>query len=266
MKCIRTQLMVAAGALALAAQGALADETQAPKGGESRPSAASPRRTRPIGIEQLTVTARKREERLQDTPLSVSAFAGPDLADLDVRRIDEIADQVPNLAFDASSENSQAARVYMRGVGNGDSIASDDPGVGIYLDGVYLARAQSSLLTISDVDRVEVLRGPQGTLFGKNTIGGTVNVITKKPTLDDFGGSAEVRYGNYNRFDSRVALNVPLAAETAAMRFSMATASRDGFQKNKGVGPDLDDDKLLAFRSQLLALPSDNLELILSAD
>ncbi len=266
MKLIRTQLMVmAAGALALAAQTALADETQTTKPSERR-EAASARRARPIGIEQLTVTARKREERMQDTPLAVSAFAGPDLQDLDVRRLDELADQVPNLAFDVSSESSQAARVYMRGVGNGDVIASDDPGVGIYLDGVYLARAQSSLLTTTDVERVEVLRGPQGTLFGKNTIGGTVNVITRKPTLDDFGGNAEVRVGNYDRVDSRLSVNVPLAAETAAARFSFASATRDGFQKNKGIGPDLDDDKLLAFRSQLLALPSDDIELMLSAD
>jgi iron complex outermembrane receptor protein len=156
--------------------------------------------------------------------------------------------------------------VYMRGVGNGDSIASDDPGVGVYLDGIYLARAQSNLLTISDIERVEVLRGPQGTLFGKNTIGGAVNVITRKPTLDDFSGNAELRYGNYNRFDSRVSVNVPLADETAAARLSFATATRDGFQKNRGTGPDLDDDKLLAVRAQLLALPTDDLELMLGAD
>ena len=265
MKLIRTQLMVvAAGALALAAS-AVADEAQTPRRTPS-PEATSPRRARPIGIEQLTVTARKREERMQDTPLAVSAFAGPDLQDLDVRRLDEIADQVPNLAFDATSESGQSARVYMRGVGNGDSFASDDPGVGIYLDGVYLARAQASLLAISDVERVEVLRGPQGTLFGKNTIGGTVNVITRKPILDDFGGNAEVRIGNYDRVDSRISLNVPIAAETAAARFSFASATRDGFQKNKGIGPDLDDDKLLAFRAQLLTLPSDNVELMLAAD
>jgi iron complex outermembrane recepter protein len=262
MMRIRKQFTLAASALILiSSQGAIAETTPAKQARDT-----SARRARPVGIEQLTVTARKREERMQDTPLAVTAISGPELQDLDVRRLHEITSQVPNLAFDQTSENSQAARLYLRGVGNGDGILSDDPGVGIYLDGVYLARAQSGLLTVSDIQRVEVLRGPQGTLFGKNTIGGTVNVITRKPTLDEFGGSAEVRLGNYDRFDSRLSLNIPLVAESTAARFSIATATRDGFQKNKGVGPDLDDDKVLALRTQLLTLPSDDFELMLSLD
>src|SRR5262245_10251055 len=191
MTHMRMQLIAVASTLALVAiHDVAADEANAPASNPA-PAAASARRARPIGIEQLTVTARKREERLQDAPLAVSAFAAPDLQDLDVRRLNDVSNHVPNLNFDATSENAQAARVYLRGVGNGDAIASDDPGVGIYLDGVYMARAQSGLLTLSDIERVEVLRGPQGTLFGKNTIGGAVSVITRKPSLDEFGGHAE---------------------------------------------------------------------------
>jgi iron complex outermembrane recepter protein len=261
---IRSIGLSAASAFALiagAAPTAVADEPRPPQSGETRTA-----RRKPIGLEELTVTARKRAERLQDTPVAVSAFSSADLKDADIRRINDISNQVPNLSYDATTETSGAARVNLRGVGNGDPILSDDPGVGIYLDGVYLARAQGTLFTVSDVERVEVLRGPQGTLFGKNTIGGAVNVITRKPELDDFFGTAEVRVGNYRRFDTRLSLNLPVVDERAAARLSFATATADGFTKNKGTGSDLDDDKLLGVRGQLLALPTDSLEVLLSLD
>jgi len=223
-------------------------------------------RVRPISIEELTVTARKREEKLIDTPVAVTAIARPELRDLNIRRIQDITSHVPNLAFDNTGDTSNGARINLRGVGNGDSIASDDPGVGLYVDGVYLARAQGALIPLMDIERVEVLRGPQGTLFGKNTIGGAINVITAKPDLTRFGGEASVRAGNYDLFESRVTLNVPLVPETMAARFGFATTTRDGFTKNKSTGSDLDDDKLLAFRAQLRAVPTDRLEINLSAE
>jgi iron complex outermembrane recepter protein len=259
----KSSLALAAFITITAAPVARADDGRSP---DITYAADGERRKTPISIEQLTVTARKREERLQEIPLAVSAFSGAELDDFDVRRLSDIHSLAPNLAFDATAEASSAARVYIRGVGNGDAIASDDPGVGIYLDGVYLARAQAGLFTLSDIERVEVLRGPQGTLFGKNAVGGAVNVITKKPTLDGFSSTAEVRIGNYDRFDTRLSANIPLVPERAAARVSFATATRDGFQKNKGAGPDLDDDKLLGVRAQLLAVPSDDFELMLALD
>ena len=218
-------------------------------------------RKRPIGMDELTVTARNRDGRLQEIPLAVSAIGGTELKDLDVRRLRDVEGLAPNLAVD---ESPQSARVHVRGVGSGQ-VASGDPGVGIYLDGVYLARPQAGLFTLSDIERVEVLRGPQGTLFGRNTIGGAINVVTLKPSLDGFRGSAELRVGNYHRFDTRLSLNLPLRAERAAARVSLATATRDGFQNDR-AGSDLDDEKLLAVRTQLLAAPSDDVELVLSLD
>jgi iron complex outermembrane receptor protein len=219
----------------------------------------------PLSIEELVVTARKRAENLLDTPVAVTAFSASRIQEFDIRRIEDITSHVPNLAYDASVDSSIASRVQLRGVGNGDSIATDDPGVGVYLDGVYLARAQAGLLAVVDVDRIEVLRGPQGALFGKNTIGGAVNIIPVAPDLSSRGGEAEIRVGNYDLFESRVSLNLPLIPERAAARFSFASTTRDGFTSNK-VGTDLDDDKLLAFRAQLRVLPTDDLEINLALD
>jgi outer membrane receptor protein involved in Fe transport len=231
------------------------------------PASTSAARRKAAGaIEEITITARKREESLQATPIAVTAFSATDLQDQDVRQVSDINGNVPNLNFDQAIGSSSSARISLRGIGNGDPISSDDPGVGVYVDGVYLARAQGALLTVSDIERVEVLRGPQGTLFGKNTVGGAISIVSKKPDTSGFSGNTELRVGNYGRFDTRLSLNLPLVPERAAARLSFATATRDGFTKNKGSGSDLGDDKLLAGRAQFLVLPSDDLELSFSFD
>jgi iron complex outermembrane receptor protein len=223
-------------------------------------------REKPQGIEEITVTARKREENLQDTPVAVTAFSADEIVDRDIRQIDQIQATVPSLQFDSAVGSSNAARVYLRGVGNGDPISSDDPGVGLYVDGVFQPRAQGALLTISDIERVEVLRGPQGTLFGKNTIGGAISVTTAKPDPTEFAGQGSVRFGNYNRFDSRLSVNVPVVAERVAARFSFASATRDAFVTNVSTGRDFQDDKLLGGRAQLRFTPIDEFELDLGFD
>jgi outer membrane receptor protein involved in Fe transport len=250
-----------------------ADETAAdsaaqatPAEGGSSAQSTDEARKQPGQIEEITVTARKREESLQQTPVAISAFTATDLQDRDVRQLNEITASVPTLQFDQAVGSQSSARVYLRGVGNGDPLGSDDPGVGVYVDGVFLPRAQGALLTVSDVQQVEVLRGPQGTLFGKNTIGGAVSITTKKPDPSAFSADASVRIGNYKRFDTRLVTNIPVVPEVAAVRLSFATATRDGFTKNKSTGRDFSDDKLLGGRLQFLAQPSDNLELNFSAD
>jgi iron complex outermembrane recepter protein len=248
-----------------AAQSAVADGDASAAGEPVGADDAGSDRGRTLSIEELVVTARKRAENLQDTPVAITALARRDLKDYNIRRIQDISTQVPNLAFDASADSSVASRINLRAVGNGDSIPTDDPGVGVFLDGVYLARAQSSLLAVVDVERVEVVRGPQGTIFGKNTIGGAINIIPVKPDLVERGGEAEIRLGSYDMFDSRVSLNVPIIPEAAAARFSVATSTRDGFVTNK-LGSDLDDEKLLSVRAQLRVVPTDDLEINLSAD
>ena len=246
-----------------------AESVAPPEDGSAQPGAAadeSKRPESPIGIEEITITARKRAEALQETPVAVTAFSAEDIVERDLRKLDEISASVPSLQFDSAVGISNSARVYLRGVGNGDPISSDDPGVGLYVDEVFLPRAQGALLTVSDIERVEVLRGPQGTLFGKNTIGGAISITTRKPDPTEFSGEASVRIGNYHRFDSRFAVNVPLVPEMVATRVSFATATRDAFVKNKSNGRDFQDDKLLGGRAQLMFTPTDAFEINFSFD
>ena len=126
-------------------------------------------------LEEVIVTARKREEGLQDTPIAVSAFSGESLAARGIESIESFDNITPNMTFSNINTNGGGgsnASVYIRGVGQTDFVPSADPGVGIYVDGVYIARSIGSVLDLIDVDRVEILRGPQGTLFGRNTTGG----------------------------------------------------------------------------------------------
>ena len=215
-------------------------------------------------LDNLIVTTRKRQEAIQDTPVSITAFSDLSLRQLNVRRIQDIAPLVPNLDYQ-STVGLRSARANSRGVGQSDPIGSIDPGVGLYVDGVYFARAQASLPTALDLERVEVIRGPQGTIFGKNTIGGAVNIITREPDWE-FGGEAEVRAGNFDMFETRASLNVPIVDEVLATRFSLATATRDGFEKDRLGGTDPNDEKLLAGRASLRWLLGESVELMLSAD
>ncbi len=216
-------------------------------------------------IENIVVTSRKRRESIQDIPVSVTALSDTSIKQLGVRRVQDIASNVPNLEYSPTIGSGNSARANIRGVGQSDPVGSLDPGVGLYVDGVYLPRLQAGLLNTSDVERVEVVRGPQGTIFGKNTIGGAVSIVTRLPQFD-LGGSLEVRAGNFDLFETRAILNVPLMEETAALRLGLTTATRDGFSKERLGGSDPNDEKLLAGRLQLLLLPTDNLEVRLSGD
>jgi iron complex outermembrane recepter protein len=259
-----------AGALVLGlAQLASADSSTPPgkgtTGGATGQSTAKPAAASGA-IEEIVVTTRKRAENMQDTPIAISAFTDGDLQDKDIRDIQEITQSVPTLQFDNATGLANSARIYLRGVGNGDPISSDDPGVGIYVDGVFLPRSQGALLTVSDIEQIEVARGPQGTLFGKNTIGGAVSITTRKPDASEFSSQLEARVGNFHRYDTRGSINIPLVAERSALRFSLATSTRDPITKNKSTGRDFQDEKLLAGRAQFMWLPSDTSEFNFSFD
>ena len=148
-------------------------------------------------LEEVIVTARKREESLQEAPLAVSAFSGEALEFRGVTSIEQLDRFTPNLELSSSpsfSSVSTNAAVYIRGIGQNDFVPVIDPGVGIYVDGVYLGRSVGSVLDIVDVERVEILRGPQGTLFGRNTIGGAISLTSVKPQ-DEFGGRVYAEIG-----------------------------------------------------------------------
>lgn len=183
-------------------------------------------------LEEVIVTAQRRETRLQETPIAITALSGKDLVERTAGDLSEVGNFVPNLDFSSATQSSRASfvsSVFIRGVGQTDFIVTTDPGVGIYVDGIYYGRTTGGVVDMLDIERVEILRGPQGTLFGKNTIGGAINVVSAKPD-DEFGGTVELTAGNFGRLNFRGDLNVPLT-DNLYGRFAVSTKNSDGYGK-----------------------------------
>lgn len=234
--------------------------------GISAPVDAADGPTGASALEEVIVTARKREESLMDAPVAVSAFSGDTLDFFGISDIERLDQVTPNLVLERSPTNSgvTSAAAYIRGVGQNDYVPVIDPGVGIYVDGVYLGRTIGAVLDLVDVERVEILRGPQGTLFGRNTIGGAISLTTRKPEAE-FGGEADVKIGTDDLFNARGTVNLPLS-ETVFARFSVASFNQDGYVTRVADGLDLGDDDTVAARAALRWLASDTLEFNLSYD
>ena len=220
----------------------------------------------PIIEETVVVTARKREENLLDTPMSVTALSSSELARYQVDDLGGLRDLVPNLS--ANMGDAANAIVYIRGVGQRDSLSFADPGVGIYLDDVYLGRAQGAFLEVVDVERVEVLRGPQGTLYGRNTIGGAIKYVSKQPSPEP-GLVVEAGVGDYAARTAKVTVNGPLGAGGELLgRLALTYGSHDGYRENTfaDAGRTDGDKGLFAWRGQLDFAASDRLTLKLILD
>lgn len=183
-------------------------------------------------LEEVVVTARKRDENVQDVPISISAFSGTQLESLGIEDLSDVGRISPNLQFDgtaAVSGSSIASTVFIRGIGQTDFTLNSDPGVGIYLDGVYIARSVGGLLDLVDVQSVEVLRGPQGTLFGKNTIGGALNITSRRPT-EVQTGYVDIQFGNFSRRNIKAGVDAALS-ENWLGSVSIAFLEQDGYQQ-----------------------------------
>ncbi len=216
-------------------------------------------------LDTITVTARKREETIQDVPVAVTAFTADSLDKLNVEDLSDLDAQVPNLTIYAARGSSSTITAYIRGVGQSDPLWGVDPGVGLYLDDVYIARPQGALLDVFDVGRVEVLRGPQGTLYGKNTIGGAIKYISK-PLRKDFNGFGSVTVGNYGQRDFKAAIGGGLGSDYLRARLSVADLHRDGFGNNLITGEDVSDKKIRAMRFNLGAWVTDDFDLQFAYD
>ncbi len=192
------------------------------------------------GIEDIVVTAQRRAERAQDVPIAISAFSADQLQAQGVSSTVQIGNVVPNLISQSNTGIGSANAYFLRGLGSTESIATFDPPVGTYVDDIYLSRQNANNLSMFDVERVEVLRGPQGTLFGRNTTGGAVNVIMRQPG-DEFAGYAEAGYGRYNRKLLRASFDAPLAPGLA-VKLSGYWQDDDGYAKNVTTGERLNDD------------------------
>ncbi|MBS0420196.1 MAG: TonB-dependent receptor [Proteobacteria bacterium] len=183
-------------------------------------------------LEEITVSARKVTEKLQDVPISITALTANDIEAHGAQNLSGIARLTPNLTVDSTaavSGSSVASTIFIRGIGQTDFTLNSDPGVGVYIDGVYLARSVGSLLDLVDIQSVEVLRGPQGTLFGKNTVGGALNVTSRPPQAQG-GGEIEFEAGNFARHNVKARVDAPIS-DTLLTSLSFAALNEDGYQR-----------------------------------
>ena len=212
----------------------------------------------------VVVTARRREETLQDVPVSVTAFSGDQLSRQGIPDITALALALPNTTLKASRATNSTLTAFIRGVGQQDPLAGFEAGVGIYLDDIYLARPQAAIADIYDVERIEVLRGPQGTLYGRNTIGGAVKYVTRKlqPQTDI---RLRGTIGNYGQKEAVLTASTALS-ETARIGGSLAKFDRDGFGHNQTTGQDNYDKDLTAARLSAEFTPTTSLFIRLSGD
>lgn len=182
----------------------------------------------------IIVTARRREERLIDVPVAVSTFSGEELQKRGALDLTDIGQIVPNVTLEASRATNSTLSAFIRGIGQQDPVSGFEQGVGIYLDDVYLNRPQAAVLDIYDVERIEILRGPQGTLYGRNTIGGAVKYVTRR-LPQEFSLKARATYGTYDQAEAVVTASAPLS-DVARVGGSIARLSRGGFGDNLTTG------------------------------
>ncbi|CAA0098725.1 Pesticin receptor [Zhongshania aliphaticivorans] len=211
-------------------------------------------------LEEVIVTAQKKAESLQDTPISLTAF-GEERLEIDgISSLGDIGSKVPSLTIEPFPINNATLRIFIRGIGIADVQVTQDPPVGIYVDGVYIARSTGTALDVAELQRIEVLRGPQGTLYGRNTTGGAINLVTKRPTTDAFELKQKFTVGNRGLFTSKTSANIPLG-DTLAAKVAYLTTQSDGFIDNTGPGGDFGDKEVNGYRIDLRWDISDSMTL-----
>ncbi|NOZ41986.1 MAG: TonB-dependent receptor [Alphaproteobacteria bacterium] len=215
-----------------------------------------------FAIENIIVTAQKRSERLKDVPISMSVLSDVQLHQTGVRDLKSIAEYIPNLQI--SQSNDFRSTVTIRGVGAQSRNIGFDARVGVYVDGVYMGQSPALNQELLDIQRIEVLRGPQGTLFGKNTVAGAISITTKKPN-DELAGRISADVGNLGFTDFKGRINIPLSDKVFA-KFSVSRRDRNGYVRNTVTGHDLMGVGTTSYRAQLRFLVSDQLEINASFD
>ncbi len=246
LRPLAVAIAAALGAAALPAAPVLAAEPAAGKLGE------------------VVVTARRVEERLQDTPISVTAFAAEDLEKLSIRNVADASAFTPNFVSNPGPTGGNDGFFFIRGVGQVDLNPATDPGVGTYIDGVYLGRIMGASFDSMDIARIEVLRGPQGTLFGRNTIGGAVNVTTADPS-GEFAGRVQASVGSRNLKRAQGSLDLPLG-EDAGLLISGLYRDQEGWGKRLRDGVTFGDARTRAARAKLKWGPSEAFTVTLAGD
>ncbi|MDX2141832.1 MAG: TonB-dependent receptor [Rhodospirillaceae bacterium] len=217
-------------------------------------------------VEEIIVTARKRAENIQQTPIAITAFKAEDLEARNVRDISDIASFTPSLhqtpGFAGGNNN---VHFFMRGIGQVDNIPTYDPRVALYLDGVYIARSVGNLLDTSGIEQIEISRGPQGTLFGRNSVGGAISVSTRRPT-GDTNGRLEVTTGRFERIDGKLDAEFPIIADSLAASVNLVTLNGSGFGKGLTDGTEFGNRNALSGRLAINAYGSDDFSFYATLD
>ncbi len=217
-----------------------------------------------LALEEVTVTARRREESLQDVPISVTAFSGDELLRQGVPDITALSQSTPNVTFEQSRATSSTLTAFIRGVGQQDPLAGFEQGVGIYLDDIYLARPQAAVFQVYDVERIEILRGPQGTLYGRNTIGGALKYVTRR-LADEPEVKLRVSGGTYRQLDAVLTASTPIT-DSFRIGGTIATFQRNGYGTNLTTGAEHYDQDMFAARLSMEFDPTPDLSIRLFAD
>jgi len=213
----------------------------------------------------IIVTAQRRAQNIQDVPISMTAISAETLRSRSTRDVSEAIAFVPNVAVTAGPNGGDDGGFFIRGVGQLDNSIAVDPGVGVYVDDIYIARLQASSVNVLDLERLEVLRGPQGTLFGRNTIGGAISLVTAQPEFDKVSVAAIGTYGSRDRADFSAAVNVPLS-DVLAVRATGFTRNQRGWGTNVYTGASFGNISDVGGRLKLRFEPSDSFSVTLSGD
>ncbi|MCE2391779.1 MAG: TonB-dependent receptor [Proteobacteria bacterium] len=248
-------VFLAAFALAAPATGSAQEETAA--AGESAEATA--------GIEEITVTARKKEESAQDTPISLSVMSAEDFEMQQIEDLQDLQYEIPNFAILQYQATSSSANIGMRGIGTGGFTGAEDNSVGVYIDGVYISRSVGLISDMYDMERAEVLRGPQGTLFGRNTTAGALALHTRKAD-GTRNGYVRVGFGDHGLRETQGGVGFPILGETLSGRIAWSALDRDGFSKSVVTGNDYESVRNWNFRGSLRWEPSEDVEVVLVGD
>ncbi|EED31834.1 TonB-dependent receptor [gamma proteobacterium NOR5-3] len=210
-----------------------------------------------LALEEVLVTARRRAENLQDVPIAVTALSGDALRLAGAQDLTELAQSIPSVTLEPSRATNTTLTAFIRGVGQQDPLAGFEQGVALYLDDVYLARPQGALLDIYDVERIEVLRGPQGTLYGRNAVGGAIKYVTRRLS-DEVQANVRASYGTYNQADLVGTVSVPVS-DSFRVGATVASFNRDGFGDNLFTGGEQYDKDIFGYRLSAEWEPSEDI-------
>lgn len=222
---------------------------------------ANPPTEKTSGIEVIQVSARHKVESLQSTPIAITAFGEAEMKEAKIEGLDDIAGRTPGFQMNAYS--SSEPELFMRGIGSDIESAGAAAAIGMYVDGVYISRGTAAAMDLYDLQSVEVLRGPQGTLYGKNVVGGAINFITKRPVFGAPEGSVEMTIGNYGHFEGKGYVTGSINDSVAA-KLAISGVTRDGYGKNTYTGNDADDLTRYSARAQFLFDPGTDFQALLT--